>query len=171
MKDEILFFERQFFGRTWIVAIALISVNLLVIFGFFSQNFSGGTWINLPTNNWEYALFIVIMLFVNALLFVEQRTVITKEGIFVRYFPLDFKTRFFDWNEIQNAYIRQYNPMLEYGGWGFRHQFFSTKNVVYNVSGNIGLQLVFKNGTKVLIGTKKWVELEEVLTKLNDKRK
>ena len=36
----------------------------------------------------------------------------------------------------------------------------------FEVSGNTNLQLTLKNGEKISIGTRKWVELEEVLNKL-----
>jgi len=36
----------------------------------------------------------------------------------------------------------------------------------YNVSGNKGIQLVFTNGRKLLIGTKRPEEVKEILEKL-----
>jgi TATA-box binding protein (TBP) (component of TFIID and TFIIIB) len=43
--------------------------------------------------------------------------------------------------------------MLEYGGWGIRCGWHGKK--VYNISGNRGVQLVFKNGKRLLIGSQK----------------
>ena len=55
--------------------------------------------------------------------------------------------------------------MLEYGGWGLRGGFFLNKGkgTAYNVSGNIGIQLEFVNGKKILIGTHKRDEVDRVL--------
>jgi hypothetical protein len=62
--------------------------------------------------------------------------------------------------------------MREFGGWGFRVKYYPGGDIAYNVHGNMGLQLVFnKKKRKVLIGTNNAGELEEVLKKLNDKRK
>jgi len=165
MKDDILFFENQPFWRNWIALIAIISVNLLFIGGFIGQVFFGIPWGNNPMSNSGLIITTGFTLLLAALLFVRQQTVITHEGIYVRYFPLDFKTRFFAWDDIREAYVRKYSPTKEFGGWGFRYHFNTKKGIAYNVSGSIGLQLVLKKGKKVLIGTNKWIELEEVLLK------
>jgi len=171
MKDEILFFERQAFRQNSLLIIVVISINVLFIWGFIQQVFFGIPWGNNPMSNSGLVIITSFMLLLIALLFFKQQTVITHEGVYVRYFPLDFKTRFFAWDDIQEAYVRKYSPIKEFGGWGKRHQFSTKKGIAYNVSGNIGLQLVFKNGQKILIGTNRWIELEEALTKLNGKRK
>ena len=108
-------------------------------------------------------------------------TYINEEGVYVRLFPLLVKYKFFSWDIISKSYIRKYNPILEYGGWGIRYGGFRfnllrvnglnfrnimNKNVAYNISGNIGLQLELKSGKRVLIGTRKPVEMGDVLQKL-----
>jgi hypothetical protein len=55
--------------------------------------------------------------------------------------------------------------IIEYGGWGIRKTF-SGKGTAYNVKGKNGLQLVFKNGDRLLIGTQKAEELKETLLTL-----
>ena len=96
------------------------------------------------------------------------RTWITKDGVFVKVFPFLFRYKFFPWDIISKAYIRKYNPVWEYGGWGIKYKnFWNFRSIVYNVSGNIGLQLELTTGKRVLIGTRKPVEMEEVLRKLH----
>ncbi|MBK8703741.1 MAG: hypothetical protein IPN33_08970 [Saprospiraceae bacterium] len=63
------------------------------------------------------------------------------------------------------VYVRQYKPIAEFGGWGLRYSM-SGKGRALNVSGNMGLQLEFKDGKKLLIGTQKPKEIELVLTNL-----
>lgn len=98
-------------------------------------------------------------------------TVINQEGVYVKFFPFHYKYKFFDWNDIAIAYIRKYSPLMEYGGWGirqkglvFRKPFH--KNTAYNMQGNIGLQLEFKDKKKVLIGTQMPEEIQKILEKL-----
>lgn len=55
--------------------------------------------------------------------------------------------------------------LLEFGGWGFRVVTMNADKA-YNVSGNMGLQLVLMNGKKLLIGTKQPEHLTDILTKL-----
>ena len=55
-------------------------------------------------------------------------------------------------NDIEEVSIKTYNPFAEYGGWGNRG---FKKNKAYTIDGNKGLMLLLKDGSKVLIGTKK----------------
>jgi hypothetical protein len=92
-------------------------------------------------------------------------TRITQEGIYVRFFPFHFKEKFFAWESISASYVRTYSPLMEYGGWGIKYGF-SGQGLVYNVAGNVGLQLNFKEGDPVLIGTQKGEEVKAVLAEL-----
>jgi len=64
------------------------------------------------------------------------------------------------WNEITQSYVRKYNPITEYGGWGLR---WGLKGKAYNMSGNKGIQLVLNGNIRLLIGTNKAEEADEVL--------
>lgn len=95
------------------------------------------------------------------ILFWQMRlmTRITAEGIYVRFIPFHFKEQFYPWDSIESAQVRTYSPLKEYGGWGIKYGF-NGQGKVYNVSGNEGLQLVFKSGEKLLIGTQKPAEIQ-----------
>ena len=62
--------------------------------------------------------------------------------------------------------IREYKPIMEYGGWGIRG---FGSNRALNIKGKIGLQLVFKNGQKLLIGTQKADEIVKILAPFKNK--
>ena len=160
MRDEILFYEIQPFWRNR----PMIAVAILVIAVFISRFVQYAVW---DTNS--IIATAVVFLVLGGIFFLKLQTVITEEGIYVRYFPLIFRTRFFAWEDIEKAYVRKYSPVREYGGWGIRFNIIRGSKA-YNVYGNIGLQLVFNNGKKLLIGTNRAEELAEVLKKINDKR-
>jgi len=61
--------------------------------------------------------------------------------------------------------LRGYSPISEYGGWGMRYSL-SGKGRALNVSGRTGVQLVFKDGKKLLIGTQKADDIMQVLAVL-----
>lgn len=86
-------------------------------------------------------------------------TRISNEGIYVRFIPFHFKEQFYPWEAIESAQVRTYSPLKEYGGWGIKYGF-NGQGKVYNVAGNQGLQLVFKSGEKLLIGTQKANEIQ-----------
>jgi len=90
-------------------------------------------------------------------------TTIDEEGIRVYFAP--FSKKFFAWSEIENAWVREYKPLLEYGGWGIR---FGAKGTAYNIAGNQGLQLELRNGRRFLIGTQDAAHLQRVLDNHRD---
>ena len=98
------------------------------------------------------------------LLFWQMRLItrITEEGIYVRFIPFHIKEKFFPWDTLTASYVRTYSPLKEYGGWGIKYGF-NGQGLVYNVVGNVGLQLQFKEGEAVLIGTQKGEEIKQVL--------
>ena len=69
-----------------------------------------------------------------------------------------------DWAQIRSAQVRQYSPIGEYGGWGFRGLY--SQNRALNVAGNHGLQLELADGRRLLLGTQRPDELRQVLAQL-----
>lgn len=96
--------------------------------------------------------------------FVRLRTVIDQTGIHVTFVPFAFRSQHWTWGEIKRAHIREYKPLLEYGGWGLRYSLRNGR--AYSTKGNNGLQLELTNGKKILIGTQQKEELNRVLTYL-----
>ncbi|HMX37488.1 MAG TPA: hypothetical protein PKA94_09390, partial [Ferruginibacter sp.] len=69
---------------------------------------------------------------------------------------------------LSEAYMRPYNSLLEYGGWGIRVGSPKTGNAINtSQSANRGLQLRFREGRLLLIGTAKPDELERFLEQIN----
>lgn len=165
MDDEILFSETQKFKQWWVWMI-LIAVNVLMLYAVFAQVTSGQTFGDKPASNSQILTGAAISLLITILvLSFRLDTQIKQDGIYVRLFPLQFSYRFYPWNSLIKCYVRTYNPIAEYGGWGLRLGLFG-KGTAYNISGNQGLQLEFTNGKKLLIGTQKPQELSEVIKRL-----
>jgi hypothetical protein len=53
----------------------------------------------------------------------------------------------------------------EYGGWGIKYGLVGAGKA-YSVSGMQGLQLYLKDGSRLLIGTQKSQEIQEIINKL-----
>lgn len=66
---------------------------------------------------------------------------------------------------MKKVYVRKYLPLREYGGWGLRWGIFGS-GTAYNISGNMGIQLVLQNGKKILVGTQKAEECRRILEQL-----
>jgi hypothetical protein len=165
MNSPILFSEKQHFKQWWLWLI-LLAVNGFILFGIVWQVVLGNTFGDKPIGNTELLILGGVIVAITLLMLLSKlETKISIDGIAVRFFPLHFKFRHFSWDELANAYVRQYSPLGEYGGWGLRYSI-SGHGKAYNVSGKQGLQLEFTNGKKLLIGTKKADELRDVLNTL-----
>lgn len=164
MHNEILFTERQKFNQWWLWVI-LSGVNGLSIFSVRKQIIDEQQFGAKPISTGLLILTVTTLLF--TVLFISCRldTTIKKDGVYVRFFPFHLKFKYYNWNIMIKSYVRQYSPLIEYGGWGLRFGIFG-KGTAFNVSGNKGLQLEFLNHKKLLIGTNKPGELIETLNKL-----
>lgn len=91
-------------------------------------------------------------------------TTIDQSAITYRLSPLHFRTKRIPWSEVQESFIRKYKPMREYGGWGLRYGF--RNGWAFNMKGNMGMQLVLRNGKRILIGTQRPEELRAYLVSL-----
>lgn len=165
-ENQILFSEEQKFNQWWIWALFLF-LNGIFLNGLYQQLYLKIPFGNKPMSDNGLIIFSIFMaIFTYIFIFVfKLQTQITSEGISVRFFPFHLKFKKYAWDEIVECYVRKYNPLMEYGGWGLRMGFFG-KGYALNVSGNMGLQLKFTDSKKLLIGTQKNEELEIVLLKL-----
>ena len=156
------FSEIQRFRQWWIWLIIILSTAVFIfsIFHEFRSNSSG-------TFNESTAGAIIglagLVIAITLILIIKLETMIQPDGIFYRFYPIHKKFRKIAWSDLQYTYIRKYNPFLEYGGWGIRFIGLFGKGKALNISGNTGLQLVFTNGKRLLIGTRKPDEIEKIL--------
>ena len=110
---------------------------------------------------------VPLVIFTLMFFVLRLETVVDEQGIHYRFFPFHITTRLKTWDEIEKAYVRVYKPITEYGGWGYRFAF--GDGIALNVSGNVGLQILYKNGKKLLLGTKKREELVVYMKGLYEK--
>jgi len=152
--------ETQHFRNPFIY-ILLLALLGLGIWGIIQQIFLGTPFGTKPAPDVLLIIFAMIpILFLLFFIFMKQKTLIGAEGIEVIISP--FGSRRIAWKNIEKTYIRTYQPLLEYGGWGIRYGFWKA-GMAYSVGGNKGLQLELKSGQKILIGTKNAEALEKFL--------
>ena len=140
-----IFKENQRFRQWWLI-ILLITIVIASALPLFSE-------ISINKVRLESVIAPIISLQVFVLIFIlKLETRINSKGITAGFEPLPFFRRNYNWDEIQECYVRTYAPVSEYGGWGIRG-FGRAK--AYNVSGNKGIQIITKNNERFLIGTEK----------------
>ena len=87
-------------------------------------------------------------------------TEVRYDGLYIRFFPLQFHKHKISLGEIKKYEIRTYSALKEYGGYGIRY---GKNGKAYNVSGNRGVQLEFQDGKRLLIGSQRPEELVSAL--------
>ena len=97
-------------------------------------------------------------------LMLKMETEVRPDTLYVRFFPFHIHFKKFAAVDLAKHYARTYKPLLEYGGWGIRCGWRGGR--AYNVSGNQGVQLIFKNGKKLLIGSQKADELADAISSI-----
>lgn len=103
------------------------------------------------------------ILFLVLFLTLKLETKVRSDGLYVRFFPFHIRYKKFGAADLERYYARTYKPMLEYGGWGIR---FGKNGRAYNANGNKGVQLVLKNGKRLLIGSQMPDELVEAISSI-----
>jgi len=164
---KILFTEEQRFTqwRLWLILCSALPAIVIPL----ANKLSAQLW-DLSSENFSRLILFrsVAVLFIVAVLIVlvlsRLKTKITYDGIFITFPPLKRKSYRIKVQEIERFEIRKYRAYREYGGYGFRSR--RTSGQAYTISGNTGLQLYFKNGKKLLIGTQKKQAIEFAMCKI-----
>lgn len=174
--SKFTFSEEQRFSKKLVLPLVILITAFtvgLMCWGNIQQLILGKPFGNHPVSDTSLLIssifiFIFIILMDWLLLKVKLVTEINSDTIRYRFYPFILRDRYLYWQDIEKSYIRQYKPLKEYGGWGIR---FGHNGKALNIKGNNGLQLELKNGKKLLIGTQKPEELEELLITLGKSRK
>jgi hypothetical protein len=156
MAPALLFSEKQQFRQWWLwLSLLLVAASPLMI----------------RSADKSLLLLSSSVFFVLALFFFMLRleTEIRTDGIYVRFFPFHTRFKRYAWTSMKACYVRQYSPLWEYGGWGLRFSL-TGNGSAYNVSGTEGLQLVFLDGSRLLIGTRQPEKIKALLTKMGQLR-
>jgi hypothetical protein len=164
-----VFIEEQKFNQLFVI-IGLI-MALLIVSGFTFKEWetiSKGSNIEILGSLSGLILVILIgILFLN----LKLKTRVDEKGVSYQYVPFQLAYKVILWENISKSYIRKYDAISEFGGWGLRFNFFRKTGKSITTSGNIGLQIVLKTGSKILIGTQKKEDLQSVLNTYQDKIK
>jgi hypothetical protein len=156
------FIEEQRFTQPWIWIIIIVSLSVALIpmiVGLYVQLVQGKPYGTNPTSDKTLLIIFFVFSAISAgimVLFWKTRLIseVKKDGIYIRFIPFFFKPKIFSGDTIGKYYIREYKALREYGGWGIRHGL-GKHGKAYNVRGKKGMQLVFKNGKRLLIGTQR----------------
>lgn len=162
-----IFKEEQHIKQNWLKVLLAVSivVPIIMVTKEYLEEIS-----KITTN--EFVLILLgISISVAFIFFFKLKTRIDEIGIHYQFSPFHLKMKIIQWKEIKKVHVRNYDPIGEYGGWGLKGGFFwnKEKGKCLNISGDIGIQLLLKNGKKLLIGTQKKEEAIQVLKTYKNK--
>jgi hypothetical protein len=135
------FEEIQQFDHVWLWVLMGIDLAMVLIL----------LW---ATSTPWHLLLIVVAIMMLPLVFISSLKLYSRiddEGVHYKMGMLHRKIKTIPWQDIDQIYVRKYAPLREYGGWGIRRGLSAGK--AFNVKGNYGIQVVRKNGKRILIGT------------------
>ncbi len=155
---KVVFEETQRFDQWWIRGIFILI--MLVMLRMLIRIIDAG-----PLNKQGMLIIvlgIVPILITTFLLFgTRLKSRIDEIGIEAVFLPFSFSRRKFKWNEIKTVEVVDYNPLKDFGGWGYK---ISLKgNTAMNVKGKVGIKIFLENGKQFLIGTQRPDEARKVI--------
>ena len=168
-ESELIYREEQRFPLwfRWLLALSMIFAIVLSIFSL-PEILSDQSLPDIPPTIPIVIVGICVPIAIAVLfLLLKLETEVRPDGLYVRFFPFHIHFKRFAAKDLSEYYARRYRPIIEYGGWGIRWSL--RKGRAYNVSGNKGVQLVFKSGKRLLIGSQRAEELEEAIRSIMER--
>jgi hypothetical protein len=161
-ENNLIFREEQRYGWRGII-IGSILMGLIIAF-----SVKGVIIVNNDRHSVLWNLFllipfgIILPIFVWVLLLLATLEIeVRSDGLYVRLFPFHLDYRKFAADNLVQYYTRSCRPLLGLGGLGVR---FNKKNQAYSVSSIRGIQLVLRNGERLLIGSEKPSQLRVAIS-------
>ena len=152
-EENVIFREVQRFGL-WIwaaIIVETVGVMTAIVIARLERNTTLAVLV---------ILVILTLPIVVLFLILRLETEVRPDGLYVRLYPFHISYRKFVRQDIEEYYACEYRPIRDYGGWGIRY---GLKGKAYNVSGKKGVQLVFKSGKRLLVGSQRPEELVKAI--------
>ena len=144
------FHEEQTFRSPWvwgILAFAFLPLSVAALLGHFNSDLLEG---------------VTVVLFITAL-FLLARLVIDVDATQIRIsFHFLWPTRRIPISDVRTARAKEYNSLLDYGGWGVR---LSRAGWAFNTGGAQGVLVEIKRGKRIMIGSHRAKELEAAIAR------
>ncbi len=166
MDNSVIYKENLRFRSGWLWVL-LISIDVLILFLLVRSMVDKGLSNEHSNEPLGMLIAFIILFWVNLLIASIRLSIkISEEGLYYRYFPFHSGWRVIPWKSVAKVYVRTYNPIIEYGGWGIRWGIMGAGKA-YTTGGTYGIQIHFINHQKVLLGTYRPKEAELALKSLH----
>lgn len=167
-KAKVLFHEEQSFRQLWfllIIACVMLAGPTAVVVDFFSSLGKEVGPVKWSELGWNLGVLIcvdgVVLFWV---LSMKLITTVTADNLVLFFRGLYWKEILISLEEVDSIEAVQYSPLFQYGGYGIRYV---VNGKAYNVSGNQGVKINYKNGKHILIGTQEPKKLLKAIQQIH----
>jgi len=156
------FKERQWFNQWWVQC---INIGLVGFMGYmlYKWYILDEAIDKVAANDYSGQIFVLVLLAATVAFLYSIRlyTMIDDRGIHYKFFPIHRQYRLIPWYAIQECIVQQYNPIMDYGGWGYKMTFSQGKAI--NVRGNMGIKIHYGTSKKLMLGTQRPEEAVKII--------
>lgn len=153
------FIEKQQLKLWWLYI--LLGIETIIVCSLMFLSKDKMTWQEITSSHYLPIFAILLPYLIVYVVTKNSFTIkIDVNGINYRYWPFA-RNKFLAWQQIEKLYIRKFDALGEYGGWGYRYRLwfkFKDKAYIFN-DANLGLQIELANNKKILFSTSKLEEL------------
>jgi hypothetical protein len=157
------FTEKQTYTKGWMLLLVLfllaIAITPWIVLFMLNETEVVGAIIGSAIGSLLTVLFLILAL----------KTRIDEQGIHYQYRPIHGSERHIAWSQITHIEVKEFRPLMEYGGWGLRFRGFDMKDLLLNVSGKTGIYLTTNDGRKIMLGTQKAEEARKAIKQFGQK--
>ncbi len=147
-----IYIEEQSINQIWVWALMGVEVTLFLVPMLLMK----------MSLSLMFIPMIILLFSLVALSSLRLRTRIDEEGVHYQMNLFQWKERTIPWSAIDQIYVRRYSPIREYGGWGIR---WGLQGWAYSLRGSYGIQIVKKDGKRILVGTRQPEAAKQFLQK------
>ncbi len=170
-----VFVENQRFNQPWLWI--LITVVDILFFSLFAKALYTQLYLGIPSGDnpisntglIALSLFVFLLLagITLSLLFSRLQTRIEKEGVSYKFTPFMRNWKSFPLSAIQQYEVKKFNPIMEFGGWGYRRGW---GKLLVNTSGNMALFINTIDNQQIAIGTQLPEEVRNTMETLMNQK-
>lgn len=156
-----LFTEIQKYRAKWFWT---LNVGLLIFIGyiFIKHVILGYTFQGEPAPVMDFTIkLLTIIAVIVVFLVLKLTTIVDDSGLHYQMFPLHLAPKTIKWEEVESCAITDIANAKGFSAWGL--SFTGKKNPSYVLVGTKAVEVTFKSGKKLLLGSPKAEELVEII--------
>jgi hypothetical protein len=158
------FEENQTFVKTPIFGLLILFYMGILFYQIFQyyQTESEELWWSITITSFVFSITTVLFILMKLSFKIEP------SGVSFKYVPFINTYRKISFDEMVSIEVKRINPLIEFGGWGYRFNLFKKKTLL-NIWGRYVVEIVLKSGKTWVIGTQQPDLATKILENIKNK--